>query len=101
MKKFVSIFKNKEIVGRIFFTIMILFVIRSGATGLNKEHKHVIEYSLKLDSNPEFTSSAIVAFARAIGRMAARGETGARTVFDIAPADLSPLSREELRAHML
>jgi len=77
------------------------FVIRSGTTGLNGEHKHVIEYSLKLDSNPEFTSSAIIAFARAIGRMAARGETGARTVFDIAPADLSPLSREELRAHML
>ncbi len=77
------------------------FVIRSGVTGLNREHRHVIEYSLKLDSNPEFTSSAIVAFARAIGRMAARGETGARTVFDIAPADLSPLSREELRAHML
>ncbi len=77
------------------------FVIRSGATGLNREHGHVIEYSLKLDSNPEFTSSAIIAFARAIGRMAARGETGCRTVFDIAPADLSPLSREELRAHML
>jgi diaminopimelate dehydrogenase len=77
------------------------FVIRSGVTGLNREHRHVIEYSLKLDSNPEFTSSAIVAFARAIGRMASRGETGARTVFDIAPADLSPLSREELRAHML
>ena len=77
------------------------FVIRSGQTGLNGEHTHVIEYSLKLDSNPEFTSSAIVAFARAIGRMASRGESGARTVFDIAPADLSPLSREELRAHML
>ncbi len=77
------------------------FVIRSGVTGLNREHRHVIEYSLKLDSNPEFTSSAIVAFARAIGRMASRGESGARTVFDIAPADLSPLSREELRSHML
>ena len=77
------------------------FVIRSGVTGLNKEHHHVIEDRLKLDSNPEFTSSAIVAFARAVGRMAARGETGCRTVFDIAPADLSPLSGEELRAHML
>ena len=76
-------------------------VIRTGKTGLNGECKHVIEYSLKLDSNPQFTSSALIAFARAINRMHARGETGCRTVFDIAPADLSPLSGEELRAHML
>ena len=77
------------------------FVIRTGKTGLNKEHTHTIEYSLKLDSNPEFTSSALIAFARAIDRKAKRGETGCRTVFDVAPADLSILSGEELRAHML
>ncbi len=76
-------------------------VIRTGRTGLNKECGHVIEYSLKLDSNPQFTSSALVAFARAINKMHARGMNGCFTVFDIAPADLSPLSAEELRAHLL
>ena len=76
-------------------------VIRTGVTGLNGEHKHVIEYSLKLDSNPEFTASVIVAFARAINKMKTRGDNGCKTVFDIAPVDLSPLSPEELRAHML
>lgn len=76
-------------------------VIRTGKTGLSKENSHVIEYSLKLDSNPQFTSSALVAFARAIFRMRARGETGCKTVLDIAPADLSPLSGDQLRAHML
>ena len=76
-------------------------VIRTGATGLEGEHKHVIEYSLKLDSNPEFTASVIVAFARAINKMHLRGDSGCKTVFDIAPVDLSPLSPEELRAHML
>ena len=77
------------------------FVIRTGKTGLNGEHNHVIEYRLKLDSNPEFTASAMVAFARAINRMHGRGMAGCKTVFDIAPGDLSPLSPEELRAHML
>jgi len=77
------------------------FVIRTGKTGLNGEHNHTIEYSLKLDSNPEFTASVLVAFARAINKMHARGDKGCKTVFDIAPADLSPLSAEELRAHML
>lgn len=77
------------------------FVFRTGVTGLNKENKHVIEYSLKLDSNPEFTSSVILAFARAINRLSNEGATGCKTVFDIAPAYLSPLSGEELRAHML
>ena len=77
------------------------FVIRTGKTGLSGEHTHRIEYSLTLDSNPEFTGSVLVAFARALGRMASRGETGCRTVFDVAPADLSPLSREELRRTML
>jgi hypothetical protein len=76
-------------------------VIRTGVTGWNGEHTHVIEYSLKLDSNPEFTSSVLVAFARAIYKMHGRGVTGCKTVFDVAPADLSPLSPEELRAHML
>ena len=76
-------------------------VIRTGVTGWDNEHKHVIEYSLKLDSNPEFTSSVLLAFARAIHKMHLRGNTGCKTVFDVAPADLSPLSAEELRAHML
>lgn len=77
------------------------FVFRTGVTGWNKENKHVIEYSLKLDSNPEFTSSVIVAYARAINRLHQEGQTGCKTVFDIAPAYLSPLSGEELRAHLL
>ena len=77
------------------------FVIRSGATGWNKENKHVVEYSLKLDSNPEFTASVILAFARAINRLHNEGQIGCKTVFDIAPAYLSPLSGEELRAHLL
>jgi diaminopimelate dehydrogenase len=77
------------------------FVFRTGVTGLNKEHKHVIEYSLKLDSNPEFTSSVLLAYARAIYRLHKEGQTGCKTVFDIAPAYLSPLSGEELRAHLL
>ncbi len=77
------------------------FVFRSGVTGWEKEHSHIIEYSLKLDSNPEFTASVIVAYARAINRLHQEGVTGCKTVFDIAPAYLSPLSGEELRAHLL
>ena len=76
-------------------------VIRTGVTGREKEHKHVIEYSLKLDSNPEFTGSVIVAYARAVSRMNKEGMSGCKTVFDVAPAYLSPKSAEELRAHML
>ena len=76
-------------------------VIRNGSTGIDGKNKHTIEFSLKLDSNPEFTASVIVAYARAIGRMSKRGITGCKTVFDIAPSDLSELSPEELRAHML
>lgn len=76
-------------------------VIRTGVTGWNGEHRHVIEYNLTLDSNPEFTASVLVAYARAVHRMYARGVTGCKTVFDVAPADLSPLSPEELRAHIL
>ena len=77
------------------------FVIRSGKTGANNENTHVIEYSLKLDSNPEFTTSVLVAFARAVKRFADEKSFGCKTVFDIPPAYLSPLSGEELRAHML
>ena len=75
-------------------------VIYSGSTG-DGTNKHVIEYSLKLDSNPEFTGSVLVAYARAAVRMNKAGDSGAKTVFDIAPAMLSPLSGEEIRAHML
>ena len=77
------------------------FVLRSGVTGREKEHHHLIEYTLKLDSNPEFTSSVLVAYARAAYRMAQEGMSGCKTVFDIAPAYLSPKSGEELRASML
>lgn len=77
------------------------FVLRSGVTGWNKENKHLIEYSLKLDSNPEFTSSVLVAYARAAHRLSVEGQKGCKTVFDIAPAYLSPKSGAELRASML
>ena len=77
------------------------FVIRSGKTGWNEEHNHIIEYSLKLDSNPEFTASVIVAYARAAYRMSKEGQAGCKTVFDVAPAYLSPVSAEELRAKLL
>ena len=77
------------------------FVIRTGISGLSGEHTHTIEYRLTLDSNPEFTALVLVALARAVGKHAARGDYGCKTVFDLAPADLSPLSAEELRAHML
>ncbi len=77
------------------------FVIRTGKTGFGKENTHTIEYSLKLDSNPEFTGSVLVALARAASRMSACGETGCRTIFDIPPALLSPLSPEEQRAKYL
>ena len=77
------------------------FVIRSGKTGFNGEHNYIIEYSLKLDSNPEFTSSVIVAYARAAYRLNKEGERGCKTVFDIAPKYLSIRSNEELRKEML
>ena len=77
------------------------FVIRSGKTGWNNENNHVIEYSLKLDSNPEFTSSVLVAYARAAYRMNKEGQTGAKTVFDVAPAYLSSADGAELRKHLL
>lgn len=77
------------------------FVIRSGKTGWKEENSHVIEYSIKLDSNPEFTASVIVAYARAAYRLKNEGVTGCKTVFDIAPAYLSPCSREELIKHLL
>ena len=77
------------------------FVIRAGKTGVSGEHTHIIEYSLKLDSNPEFTGSVLTACARAAYRMAGKGESGCKTVFDIPPAYLSPLSEEELRRTLL
>ena len=77
------------------------FVLRSGATGERGENKHLIEFSLKLDSNPEFTASVLVAYARAAYRLAQKGERGAFSVFDIAPALLSPKSADELRREIL
>ncbi len=77
------------------------FVLRCGKTGWEQEHTHIIEYSLKLDSNPEFTASVIAAYARAAYRLAKEGQTGCKTVFDIAPAYLSSLSPEEMRAKLL
>lgn len=77
------------------------FVIRSGSTGWNNEHNHIIEYSLKLNSNPEFTTSVLVAYARAALRMKANGVTGCKTVLDVPPAYLSTMSGEDLRAHCL
>ncbi|HJA34650.1 MAG TPA: diaminopimelate dehydrogenase [Candidatus Mediterraneibacter merdigallinarum] len=77
------------------------FVLRSGKTGWNGENSHLIEYSLKLDSNPEFTSSVLAAYARAAYRLSCEGVSGCRTVFDIAPAYLSEKSGEELRKMML
>lgn len=77
------------------------FVIRTGKTGKDLEHNHVIEYSLKLDSNPEFTSGVLVAYARAAYRLNQEGQSGCKTVFDIPPAYLSAKSGEELRKEML
>ncbi len=77
------------------------FVICSGKTGKNLENNQVIEYSLNLDSNPEFTASAIIAFTRGLMKMYERGIRGCQTVFDITPADMSPLSKEELIKHYL
>jgi len=76
-------------------------VIRTGKTGLNDQHTQVIEYKLTLDSNPEFTGSVLVAYARAVVRMAQRGEKGCKTVFDVAPIDLMAADRSEIIAHML
>ena len=76
-------------------------VIRSGVTGWNGESRQTIEYKLTLDSNPQFTASVLVACARAAMKMKARGITGCQTIFDVAPADLSPMSRQDMLAHML
>lgn len=77
------------------------FVIRSGKTGENGASKHVMEFNLKLDSNPEFTSSVLVAYARAAYRLSSEGVSGCKTIFDIPPAYLCKQSGEDLRAHML
>lgn len=76
-------------------------VIRNGVSGINNENSHTLEFSLRLDSNPEFTASVLVAYARAVCRMHSRGEIGCKTVLDVAPADLSQMSSEELRKHLL
>lgn len=76
-------------------------VLRSGVTGFDNENKHVIEYKLTLDSNPEFTSSVLVAYARAAYRLSKEGHYGCKTVFDIAPAYLHPASKEDLRKNLL
>ena len=76
-------------------------VIRCGRTGLDGSRKHVMEFSLKLDSNPEFTASVLVACARAVVRMNSRQIYGCKTLFDVAPADLSPIDPEEMRKHLL
>lgn len=77
------------------------FVLRTGKTGINGEHNHVIEYSLKLDSNPEFTACVLTAYARAAYRMNREGMKGCKTVFDVAPAYLSPMTAEEMRSKLL
>lgn len=77
------------------------FVIRSGKTGFNNENSHIIEYSLKLDSNPEFTASVIAAYARAVYKLSEEGTSGCKTVFDIAPSYLTTMSNEEIRTHLL
>lgn len=77
------------------------FVLRTGKTGWNGEHDHVIEYSLKLDSNPEFTACVLTAYARAAYRMNKEGMSGCKTVFDVAPAYLSPLTAQEMRSRLL
>ena len=76
-------------------------VIRSGVTGWNGECRQTMEYTLTLDSNPQFTASVLVACARAVMKLHSRGETGCRTVFDLAPADLSAMSREEMLSTLL
>ena len=76
-------------------------VIRGGTTGKDGSHRHVMEFSLKLDSNPEFTASVLAACARAITRMHGRGVNGCKTIFDIAPADLSPMDPAEIRKKLL
>ena len=76
-------------------------VIRTGKTGKDGEHTHTIEYRLTLDSNPEFTAGVLTALARAVVRLNAKGDTGCKTIFDLPPAMLSPLTGEELRAQML
>ncbi len=77
------------------------FVFRSGKTGLKKENKHIIEYRIKLDSNPEFTTSVLIAYARAVKKMYDEGQRGCKTVLDVPPAYLCTQSGDELRAHFL
>ena len=77
------------------------FVIRSGKTGENDKNKQIAEFSLNLESNPEFTANVLAAYARAVHRLNQEGETGAKTIFDIPPAYIIEKSDEELREHLL
>ncbi len=77
------------------------FVIRTGKTGFDNENNHLVEYSIKLDSNPEFTASVIVAYARAAFKLNKEGQKGCRTIFDIAPSYIINKSNEEIRKNML
>ena len=77
------------------------FVIRSGKSGVNEENKQIVEYSLKLDSNPEFTGNVLVAYARAVYRLKEKKDFGAKTVFDIAPSLISKKTQEELLKEIL
>ena len=77
------------------------FVFRTGSTGAAKEHRHIIEYKLTLDSNPEFTASVLTACARAAWRLQQEGQSGCRTMLDLPPAYLSERSAEDLRKHLL
>ena len=99
------IHRSRSVIGvtgrRFLFFVVLVVRIRSGVTGNDKEHKHIIEYNLKLDSNPEFTGSVLAAYARAAYRLSKEGSNGCKTVFDIAPAYLSAKSAEELRGHLL
>ncbi len=72
------------------------FVVRSGYTGSKKENRHTIEYGLKLDSNPEFTAGVLVAYARSAHRLSIEGKKGCLTPFDVPPAYLLPMSREDI-----
>ena len=76
-------------------------VIRNGRTGLSSENSHTVEYSLRLDSNPEFTGSVLLAYARAVARAVSRGEMGAMTVLDVPPRDLLMMTPEEARSHLI
>ena len=97
----IALFKPDSLTPIMAFIGMLIFFIAKSNKSKNKENTNIIEYSLKLDSNPEFTASVLGAYARAILKMHERGDVGCKTVLDIAPADLSQMSDDELRKHLL